>query len=57
MELTPVVSAYQSPVLNWTRFGEVFSMFSWFIVLILLFVWYMYSLVRNMSRTRKMRGG
>jgi len=64
MELSSVVGAYQTslqtsgqPPGKWARFGEIFSSFWWIIVLLLVFVWYMYSFANNASRGRKMYGG
>jgi len=61
MELSSVTGAYQSPLSygsnKLSAFFDVFSMFWWIIVLLVVFVWYMYSLARNGTRARKMHGG
>jgi len=67
MELSSVTSAYQSPHQQsnpltsenhkLSAFFEVFSMFWWIIALLVMFVWYMYSFARNVTKVRKMQGG
>jgi flagellar biogenesis protein FliO len=67
MEPSSVTSAYQYPLQHpnpltsgnnkVSMFFEVFSMFWWIIALLVVFVWYMYSFARNVTKVRKMQGG